>query len=429
MTALSLGERHTLALHADGSVSAWGDNDAGQLGGGPAAGSQTPVPATGVTGATAVAAAAATSFALRGDGTVWSWGDAAGGLLGRGADTSAAPAATAIAGATAISAGVGFALALRGDGTVLAWGDNSYGQLGVDPAVTPDRATSAVVPGISSAVAVAAGGFTAYALLADGTVRAWGYGGYGELGDGLVHDGTAAPESVHTPVAVATTDVRQISGGVSHALALRRDGSVVGWGLEGGDGTSRFAPVAPAGLPAVVEVAATGAAFARGGDGSLWAWGSDWRGLLGLGGSGDSATPRRLEGIAAGGLASGPAAPHMAVTRAPLAPFSAAALSFGAQPQGTLSAPQRLTVTNPDGPLTVKRVVATGPDGDDFLVHDDGCAGETLAPAAGCEVAIRFAPSAAGARTATLTVRGAGGESLTLPLSGSGGAPPQGPQG
>ncbi|MBB4663442.1 choice-of-anchor D domain-containing protein [Conexibacter arvalis] len=439
VTALAVGDSHTLAVHGDGTVSAWGGNASGQLGDGTTTGRAAPAPVAGVTGATAVASSTSTSFALRGDGTIWSWGASDGGLLGRGGDTSPAPSAVSTSGATAVAAGFDFALALRDDGTVIAWGDNTYGQLGVDPAATANSAVPAAVPGISGAVAVAAAGWTSYALLADGTVRAWGYGGYGELGDGLVHDGADAPEQVHQPVAVrspggagALTGVRQLAAGSTHALALHGDGSVVAWGLSGGDGVTRWAPVAIPGLPAVAEVGATGAEFARGADGSLWAWGSNWRGLLGLGpdaGPG-SDMPRQVPGIAATGLAGGVAGGHMAVVRAAPAPFATASLSFGEQPLGALGAAQRVTFTNPRGPLTVKRIVATGADRDDFLAVDDGCSGETLTATETCAVAVRFAPSAAGERTATLTVLPTGGgESLELPLSGTGGALPQGPQG
>jgi alpha-tubulin suppressor-like RCC1 family protein len=437
VTALAVGEAHTVALHGDGTVSAWGANGSRQLGDGTSTDRTTPVAVAGVSDATAVAATVATSFALRGDGTVWSWGEGDGGELGRGADTSAAPAATLVAGATAISAGYQFALALRADGTVVGWGDNSSGQLGHDPGETPSSATPVVVPGISGAVAVAAGLWTGYALLSDGTVRAWGYGGYGELGDGEVHDGAAEPEQVLTPVTVTApggaaplNDVRQLAAGVNRTVALRRDGTAVEWGVSAVGGAYRWAPVVVPALAGAAEVAAVAdALFARGADGSLWSWGLNARGLLGLGAVAGSDTPRKVPRVSVAGLAAGPAASHMAAVGTALQPFAPAALTFGEQALGTLSPPQRVTVTNPAGPLTVKRVVATGADGDDFLVVDDGCAGETLAPADSCTVAVRFAPAAAGPRTATLAVRATGGELPALPLSGSGGALPQGPQG
>src|SRR5664279_1223805 len=73
-----------------------------------------------------------------------------------------------------------------------AWGSGSYGQLGNgctdnNPVPVPMSKLTGVV------TAVAAGGFAGYALLADGTVQAWGYGADGELGNG-------GPTDSSTPV-------------------------------------------------------------------------------------------------------------------------------------------------------------------------------------------------------------------------------------
>ncbi|HST39416.1 MAG TPA: choice-of-anchor D domain-containing protein, partial [Conexibacter sp.] len=436
VTAVALGERHTLALHGAGTVSAWGAGGAGQLGDGETADRATPAQIPGLDDVGAVAASATTSFALRADGTVWSWGGGAVGELGRGAvgDTSAAPAATAITDATAVSAGYQYALALRQDGTVLAWGDNSYGQLGRGLGTVASSAIPTQVPGLSGVVAVAAGGYTGYALLADGTVKAWGYGGYGELGDGLHHDGSAAPESVTAPVTVAAAGggplagIRSLAGGTDHAVALRTDGTVVSWGLSG-EGVSRWAPVAQPGLSDVVEIGATTVELARSADGSLWSWGGNWRGQLGDGTTAARDLPQVVAGISAAALPSGPAALHNAVVRTAVAPLAPTTLSFGEQPVGTLSAPQHVTLTNSGAPWTVRRTVPVGADADDFLVVDDGCAGATLTLLDSCTVAVRFAPSAGGPRSATLTVRANASQPLAVALAGSGGALPQGPPG
>jgi alpha-tubulin suppressor-like RCC1 family protein len=446
--ALADGGAHSLALRADGSVWSWGAGDAGQLGdGGGERHVPRPVPAIG--DATAVAAGNAFSLALRADGSVWSWGANALGQLGRdsgGADHDAAPAAIAIGGATALAAGYEFALALQGDGSVLAWGDNTYGQLGRDLGSVASGARPIAVPGIADAVAVAAGGWTGYALLADGSVRAWGWGGYGELGDGLLHDGAAEPDSVGAPVTVAGLDgsgaldgVTALAGGVDHALALRADGTVVGWGLnlDGAVGSGAAvdqhqAPALVAGLDDVVEIAATSTSYARTADGTVWSWGPSWRGQLGGGGLDEQPLPAPLDGLAAGALATGAAARHQLVVRgAEPTTLAPAALAFGAQAQGTLSAAQTVTLTTVTAAVHVRRLAVTGADADDFLVAGDGCAGEDLAPGASCSAKVRFAPSAAGARAATLVARSdaAEGDALAVALSGSGAAPPQGPAG
>ena len=64
MVAVAAGDRHCLALRGDGTVVAWGDNNAGQ----------TNVPAS-LNNAIAVAAGTDHSLALRNDGTIVAWGE------------------------------------------------------------------------------------------------------------------------------------------------------------------------------------------------------------------------------------------------------------------------------------------------------------------------------------------------------------------
>jgi alpha-tubulin suppressor-like RCC1 family protein len=83
--ALVAGMKHALAVQADGTVLAWGDNRAGQLGDGTTIPRDEPtlvMVSTGepLRGITAVSAYRDGSLALRSDGTVWAWGDGAGAL-------------------------------------------------------------------------------------------------------------------------------------------------------------------------------------------------------------------------------------------------------------------------------------------------------------------------------------------------------------
>ena len=62
-------------------------------------------------------------------------------------------------------------------------------------------------------VAIAAGGAHSLALKADGTVVGWGYNDYGQANG-----------------AAAGSNVVAIAAGGTHSLALKADGTVVGWG-------------------------------------------------------------------------------------------------------------------------------------------------------------------------------------------------------
>lgn len=119
-------------------------------------------------------------------------------------------------------------------------------------------------------------------------------------------------------------------------------------------------------------------------------------------------------------------------THTPAWSSTPASLTFASQPRYTLSAAQTVTITNTGGmPLDIRRIELTGTDADDFIVAGDDCRGRML-PAgydATCTVRVRFAPTAAGGRSATLRVTDQWGESIAVSLSGTGGDLPAGPTG
>jgi alpha-tubulin suppressor-like RCC1 family protein len=91
ITAISSSGRHVLALTSGGAVLAWGNDTAGQLGNGAASANddaENPATVNGLTGVTQVSAGAEHSLALLSDGTVEAWGDNSAGELGNGTTTS-----------------------------------------------------------------------------------------------------------------------------------------------------------------------------------------------------------------------------------------------------------------------------------------------------------------------------------------------------
>lgn len=234
VTQVAAGGSHNLALADDGAVYAWGDDQEGQLGDGAAGGSSaTPhevdLPA-GVT-VTQVAAGGSHSLALADDGNVHVWGDDGWGQLGDdsgdGSDNFAATPqlVTRLAGVTIteLAAGHGHTLALVDDGTVYAWGFNNAEQLGTDLDVSdpdPDGYVgvprTVALPGGVTVTQVVAGGSHSMALTGGGGVYAWGYDGWGQLGDATSGD-YAAPQAVRLPAGLAVT---QLAAGGLHSLAL-----------------------------------------------------------------------------------------------------------------------------------------------------------------------------------------------------------------
>ncbi len=104
-------------------------------------------------------------------------------------------------------------------------------------------------------------------------------------------------------------------------------------------------------------------------------------------------------------------------------------LTFPTQAQNTIGAGQTVTVTAGSEALQIHNVQPSGADASDFIVTADECSGETLQPAQRCTLLVRFAPSAEGPRSASLTVHAANITGLEIPLSGEGGQLPSGEKG
>jgi alpha-tubulin suppressor-like RCC1 family protein len=131
--AVTAGAYYAMALKPDGSLWAWGDGRFGQLGTG-SAGIVEHAPTRVGTDAdwVAVSAGFGHSLALKNDGSLWAWGWNEAGQLGDGTtDYRAAPARVGTGTDwVALAAGMGHTLALKSDHSLWAWGYNEHGQVG-----------------------------------------------------------------------------------------------------------------------------------------------------------------------------------------------------------------------------------------------------------------------------------------------------------
>ncbi len=190
-----------------------------------------------------------------------------------------------------IVAGSRFSLALKADGTVWSWGYNSFGQLG-DSSFT-NRSYPVQVLNLSNVIAIGAGSTHGMAVKSDGTVWGWGRNHAGQLGD-------SNADTVLVPVQIAEfSNIKHVTGGIDFTIALDNDSIL--WSIGGnykgqlGDGTymnSSGTALQVSNWSDVIDFDC-GDQFAIGlrSDSTLWSWGTNYYGQLGLGEDGNYTTP------------------------------------------------------------------------------------------------------------------------------------------
>ncbi len=456
VTAVAAGARHSLALLADGTVAAWGDGASGQLGDGEYAPSDKPVKVDGLTHVKAIAAGANFSLALLSDGRVEAWGGNESGQLGDHSTTESAEPVEVegLTNVTAIAAGGEHGLALLSDGKVEAWGANEQGQLGNGN--THDSDVPVAVKGLTGATAIAAGGEHSLALLGDGSVMAWGSDQSGQLGNSSVDPPGEEEGEVErfsdVPVPVeGVSGVSAIAAGQHHSLALLAGGTVMAWGEDKygqlGNGSivaSEETPVPVSGLSGVTQISAGGMhSMALLAGGAVMTWGENKYGELGNGSSGEpSDVPvtvgalTEAHGIAAGGnhdLAfseplptvtgvspdSGATTGETTVTITGTNFEGATAVHFGAASaeKFTVHSPTSITAVSPPGAVGTVNVTVTVPAGTSPTVPADRF---TYAPAP--TVKKLSAKKGPGAGGTTVTITGTNFAGVTAVSFGGSGA-------
>jgi len=220
-SAIDGGDDFSLALLPDGTVRAWGDNTKGQL----ATGSTIPISSnfpvlTQLGGISSLAAGARHGLAVKANGTVVAWGDNSLCALGIGTSTPGFSAIPLVVNGVslpgpAISAGRFFSVSASDDefgppnpgAYVYAWGNNVSGQLG-DGTTTqrcqptlggrypgfPDNGSVFIPRGHQGPLS--AGGSHTVAIDFNGKVVAWGRNNSGQLGTGSITDSVWATQTL-----------------------------------------------------------------------------------------------------------------------------------------------------------------------------------------------------------------------------------------
>lgn len=220
------------------------------------------------------------------------WGSNLNGGFGNGLNTTSFSSPVSVfSGATWTSIAAGgdlnattgyFSAGLKSNDTLWGFGKNTHGQLGLGTIVD---ISSPVQTGSDTDWAEVFGSFGRcnFGIRTDGSLYAWGQNPHGNLGDGT---NTARSVPVQIPGTWTT-----LAAGLYHTIAIKSNGSLWGWGDtgsgqvgSGSTGSSIASPVALLAGNTFVKVAAGhSSSFAIKSDGTLWAWGTNGSGQIGLG--------------------------------------------------------------------------------------------------------------------------------------------------
>ena len=225
---ISVGERHTCALEADGDAFCWGANEVGRLGDGTTVDRNVPTLVVGGHDFVEVDAGGLHSCGLDTEGAAYCWGDNEHGQLGDGTTTQRPTPVPVVGGHsfTTITAGSAHTCALDGGGAAWCWGDHTFAQLGNgapagDLAPGPYHYPEPVaVIGGHTFTSLESSGARTCGLEADGTAYCWGYD-HGR--DAFVSTPRAVPGSIR---------FLSIAAGSNRVCGVGTDRLAYCWGAE-----------------------------------------------------------------------------------------------------------------------------------------------------------------------------------------------------
>jgi len=314
--AVDGGYDHSCAVTSGGGVKCWGANSKGQLGNGYWTQSLVPVDVKNdddspISDAVAVSTGQDHSCALTSGGNVKCWGYNGYGQLGDNSDANRNKAVVVttttgspLTGIKAIDLGDAHSCALTTGGSVKCWGSGIYGKLGDGNGIAHYEMMPVNVIGLSGVATISAGFHHTCAVLTDRTAKCWGYNSNGQLGNGLVNMFYATPQMVS-----GLTKGVAIAAGREHTCALLSTGAAKCWGdnyygqlgdNKASGGTSNV-PVDVSGLAS----GSTALAIGLGNDHScaifdgygVKCWGSNSNGQLGDDSTANRNTPVNVDGL------------------------------------------------------------------------------------------------------------------------------------
>jgi len=232
VTAIAATNNSACAI-VSGAVECWGNNATGQLGNNSTTNSLVPVSVIGLPGTpTQLVGGNQFMCALLSNQSVYCWGYNGNYNLGNGTTSNSLVPGQVTglgpsSGVIQITAEISSACALFSSGKMECWGSNTYGQLGTGNTTT--ATTPALVPNISNATAIGAGGYTTCAVVNGGSLECWGYNVYGQLGNGSTTNTTLPAQVIGLTSGVASIAP---AGGQDFMCAVLSTGAMQCWGRD-----------------------------------------------------------------------------------------------------------------------------------------------------------------------------------------------------
>jgi len=284
------GNCHSAAIKSDGTLWLWGYGTSGQLGNNLITNRSSPVQTVSTgTNWKQVSLGAYHSASIKTDGTLWLWGFNIIGQLGDNTPSidSSSPVQTVSTGTDwkEVSLGYCHSAAIKTDGTLWLWGCNGYGRLGTGNTTSRSSPVQTVSTG-NNWKQVSLGAFHSASIKTDGTLWLWGLNDEGQLGNNNLINRSSPVQTITTG-----TNWKQLSLGFEHSAAIKTDGTLWLWGwnfrgqLGNNAGIDQSSPVQTVStgnnwkqvsIKGIVHSAAVKT------DGTLWLWGENGQGQLGI---------------------------------------------------------------------------------------------------------------------------------------------------
>ena len=292
------GYNFSFAIKTDGTAWAWGTNGYGPLGLSDRTGRSSPAQIGSLTNWLSITAGSYSAIAVKTDGTLWGWGRNQLGEIGKG-NTTSYSSPVQVGSLTnwsyATIKNTDYCIAVKTDGTLWCWGNNSNGQLGLGntTSYSSPKQIGALTDWTNN---IAVCQETTAAIKSNGSLWTWGRGYLGTLGNNGAANYRSSPVQIG-----ALTNWLSISGAYRCLYSVKTDGTIWCWGSNV-NGQLGLGNTTDYSSPKQIGALTTWSLSSAGGrkvaaiktDGTAWSWGSNTSGQLGLGNTTNYSSPKQI---------------------------------------------------------------------------------------------------------------------------------------